>query len=709
MREIEEDRGRKKKIEDVSFSERKYCPLSSSAEASGAGGTWRSRISSFIFYLLFFTLSPLKAQINTERVLLMGRNALYYEDYVLAIQRFNMVINAKPWLGEPYFYRALAKYYLEDYQGAEIDCNNAVERNPYALNHYVLRAICRINQSRYALAEEDYRKAISINPLDHNSWHNIVLCQIEMKEYERADSSLDVSMRHWPKDPDQYTLKAQVSLLRTDTLLAEKWTDRAIELDEYDGRAWSLKAMFQANRKEYKEAEASLDKAITQTPRTAGLYVNRALARYNQDNLRGAMSDYDACLDLEPRNFIAHYNRGLLRASVGEDNLAIEDFNFVLELEPDNTIALYNRALLLDNVGDYNGAIRDISAVIKDYPEFWDGYRHRAAIKRKIGDTNGAERDEFKVLQARLDAAAGKKQPVRTRKKSEHNIEDYAALVEEDTHEEENEYASEYRGKVQNRQTELRPEPIYSLTYYKRTSETNTYVAYCQQIEELNAHNVLPRQLYLTDNVAPMTAKQTEAHQATIAMLSEKLEQGQADKGLLLRRALDYYHVRDFENAVADMDEFILNGNSDSLLFTLHSSLALAYILRAQCRFAQLEVSRTTANASDLRLGYLMVMQDYGKASDLMPDAPFLHYNIGCVQVQLSDYVAAQKSFSRAIELDPHFPSAYYGRGVAYILGGQTEQGLIDLSQAGELGLYSAYNLIKKYSKEKTKEKKQKD
>ena len=33
------------------------------------------------------------AQINTDRVLLMGRNALYYEDYVLAIQRFNMGIS----------------------------------------------------------------------------------------------------------------------------------------------------------------------------------------------------------------------------------------------------------------------------------------------------------------------------------------------------------------------------------------------------------------------------------------------------------------------------------------------------------------------------------------------------------------------------------------------------------------------------------------
>ena len=221
-----------------------------------------------------FSLS-LTAQINTDRVLLMGRNALYYEDYVLAIQRFNMVINAKPWLGEPYFYRALAKYYLEDYQGAEIDCNSAVERNPYALNHYVLRALCRINQNRYALAEEDYQKAIAINPLDHNSWHNIVLCQIELKEYERADSSLDVMLRHWGKESEQYTMKAQVLLLRTDTVQAEKWTDRAIELDDYDGKAWGLKAMFQGNRKEYKEAEASLDKAIMQLPRNSGLYVKR--------------------------------------------------------------------------------------------------------------------------------------------------------------------------------------------------------------------------------------------------------------------------------------------------------------------------------------------------------------------------------------------------------------------------------------------------
>ena len=72
--------------------------------------------------LLAILLLPtlLYAQINTERVMTIARNALYFEDYVLSIQYFNQVINAKPYLYEPYFFRALAKINLDDFQGAEI-------------------------------------------------------------------------------------------------------------------------------------------------------------------------------------------------------------------------------------------------------------------------------------------------------------------------------------------------------------------------------------------------------------------------------------------------------------------------------------------------------------------------------------------------------------------------------------------------------------
>lgn len=658
----------------------------------GMVGRIRHTLSLMVLGVMLLSGVDAIAQINAERVLLMGRNALYYEDYVLAIQRFNLVINAKPWLAEPYFYRGLAKFYLEDYQGAEIDCGSALERNPYMGQYYMLRALCSINRGRYVQAETDYVHAIRISPLDKNSWHNLVLCQMELKEYARADSSLDQMIRYWPKDAEHYTLKAQVALALEDSVRAEQWVDQALSLDEYLGQAWSLKAMFQSLRKEYAQAENSLDKALVQLPKMAGLYINRALARYYQDNLRGAMSDYDAALDLDPNNYLGHFNRGLLRASVGEDNLAIEDFDFVLKLEPDNTIALYNRALMLDNVGDYKGAIRDISAVIRDYPQFWEGYRKRAAIRRKIGDVYGAERDEFALLKASMQVAQGTyKKDKRTRKKSEHAIEDYDKLVEEDVQHQENEYASDYRGHVQNRQSSLRVEPIYVISYHTQKSELNTYVPYSQEVENLNTARLLPATLYLTNHEGGLDASQTDEHMNSIAQTTVALESKPHDTTLLLRRALDYYHVRDFENAIADMNDYLQRDP--------HSQVGL--MLRAQCRFAQLEVSQTTSSASDLRLGYLMVLQDYNRALEEHPESPYLLYNTACLMVQLSDYAGAIRMFDQALTLDSKFSDAYYSRGVAHILAGDIEQGLTDLSQAGELGLYTAYSLIKHYSTQK--------
>ena len=63
------------------------------------------------------------AQLNTDRITAIGRNALYFDDYVLSIQYFNQVIKLKPYLSEPYLLRAIAKIQLGDYVGAEMDYN----------------------------------------------------------------------------------------------------------------------------------------------------------------------------------------------------------------------------------------------------------------------------------------------------------------------------------------------------------------------------------------------------------------------------------------------------------------------------------------------------------------------------------------------------------------------------------------------------------
>jgi tetratricopeptide (TPR) repeat protein len=64
----------------------------------------------------------------------------------------------------------------------------------------------------------------------------------------------------------------------------------------------------------------------------------------------------------------------------------------------------------------------------------------------------------------------------------------------------------------------------------------------------------------------------------------------------------------------------------------------------------------------------------------------------------MKDYRAALVDYNKAIELDPRFADAYYNRGLTNIFLGNNRQGIQDLSKAGELGIFSAYNIIKRFT-----------
>lgn len=645
-----------------------------------------------LFFLLFFPVL-LFAQINTDRVMMMGRNALYYEDYVLAIQRFNMVINAKPYLHEPFFFRGLAKFYLEDFTGAAQDCTEGIERNPYVADNFQLRGLCRVNIKDYDGAIADYRKVISMEPKSKPSWHNLVLCHFQLKQYAEADSALDQMIRYWPRDAELLTMKAQVAIEQGDTVRGLAFVDSALVVDAYDAQAWTMRSMISLNRGEYAQAEGEIDKAILQRPRVAGNYINRALARYHQNNLRGAMADYDQALEIDPRNYLGHFNRGLMRAQVGDDNRAIEDFDYVLSVEPDNMIALFNRAILLDQTGDYRAALRDITRVLEEYPDFLVGYQQRAAIRRKIGDTYGAERDEFRVLKSRLDARAGiKHKPTKTRKKSARNIEDYASIVEDDTDEPEREYESAYRGRVQDRRVEDQPQPIVTLACHSTPSVTNHYQPFHRLVEVLNTKKSVGGAVVLTNREAQLDESEMKIHFTNIAAATQMINDARSPEAeLYIARAIEYYHVRDFEAALTDLER------AETL--DDHDALVPFIMAQVRCRQAEAQSGGGDATATSVRLGYQRAADDLRRSLTLASDFAYAWYNIGCIQMALHDYDEARKAFSKALNLEPRFPDAYYNRGLACILNGQLQMGLSDLSQAGEYGLYGAYNLIKRYSK----------
>ena len=657
------------------------------------------------------------AQFNTDRLIMVGRSALYFEDYVLSIQYFNQAISAKPYLFEPWFLRGVAKYYLDDFVGAEADCTNAIERNPYVTNSYELRGLCRIRLGQFMQAADDYTTALKYDPQNQGLWHNRVLCYIRSKDNERALAQLDTMLTRWPKYASGYSMRAEVYLQMEDTLKATEALDKSLEIDPYDGQTWSARSIISLSKSEWKEAEEYLDKAIHLLPKNGGNYINRALARYNQNNLRGAMSDYDTALDLEPNNFIGHYNRGLLRAQVGDDNRGIEDFDFVLNIEPDNMLARFNRGLLRDKTGDLRGAISDYTVVINEFPNFWTGLHYRAGCYRRMGMNRQAEQDEFRILKAQMDKRYGGKQPRmkknQMRKRSDEDLEKYNQLVVADDQEVKNEYKNEYRGRVQNHRVEVAYLPMYELSMEMLKSDVSSYVAFDVAVEAFNRQSTRP--LYIICGSPDINEAKGQTYFEYIEkqgqLIGDVRRIGSIRQALMLR-AVAYSSLQNFESAIDDLTTYL---SMDSL-----SVLALWQRAVCQSKLNDFHASQTSAPAQetsasstnniDLKVsgtGTLAealqtnnVLTDLSKAISLSPHNAYLLYNKGNVYVSRKDYAAAIDDYSRAIALDSRLAEAYYNRGLAYIDSGKTEEGIRDLSKAGELGLYTAYSLIKRFAKE---------
>ncbi|MCR4915784.1 MAG: tetratricopeptide repeat protein [Prevotella sp.] len=651
----------------------------------------------WVWALLILLSLPSAAQYNTDRLVTIGRSALYYEDYVLSMQYFNQAIAVKPYLYEPWFLRGVAKYHLDDFAGAESDCTEAIERNPYVVGIYELRGLTRIQQEKFAEAIADYDRALRMSPENRSLWHNRVLCHIQNKDFDIALAELDTMQARWSQYAASYTMRADTYLQMKDTTQAVEALEKSLELDPYDGKTWAVRSLISLQRKEWKEAEEQLDHAIHLLPKNGGYYINRALARYNQNNLRGAMADYDIALEIEPNNFLGHYNRGLLRADVGDDNRAITDFDFVLRLEPDNMLALFNRAVLLDRTGDLRGAVDDYTKVIDEYPNFYTGILYRARCYRRMGLTQKAELDEFKVYKSQLYqhlyGIKPKQGPRSQRKRSDIDPEKYDELVVADEQEPEREYQSDYRGRVQDRKADMDLLPLFALSLEAQQNEVNKSALFDQQVEEYNRYRYA-RTIFINNQHASLDSRHSADYFQYLDSLSTAIQQARQTRvamPLLIARAVAYAAIQDNEAAVHDLTTYL----------QVDSASVLALWQRAACQSRLNQF--TAAEGGNTELASAGVRSDIDHALRHSPQNAYLLYNRGCLHAQQQDYQQAVADFSASIAADARLGEAYYNRGICLIRLERIGEAVADLSKAGELGLYAAYSIIKKYRNNVTK------
>ena len=652
---------------------------------------------------------PLWSQVNTEQVLRIGQNALYFEDYMLSIQYFNQAIQAKPYLAQPYFLRAIAKLNLEDYNGAEADAAKALELNPFLTDAWEVRGVARQNLGKNRAAIDDYTEALKLLP------RNRALALIDIKENDAAREAFDEIIGYYPGFDNAYLGRARVELEQADTVAAKADIDKALSINKNAANAYIMRADIAIkSHADFEGALADIDQAIKLMPRVAGLYINRAFLRYNLDSYNGAMADYDYALSLEPYNAVALFNRGLLLAEVNANDLALEDFNRVLDLDPDDYRALYNRAMIYRAKGNTEGAIADISRVADRFPDFPGALYLRGELYRESGQLAKAERD-FKNAKAKALALRPEPEPaeeggsatstpgsdtddeaipdelVSKRFASLLTVDDNASIQEEYNN-------SAIRGKVQDRNINIEIEPMMQLSFYSAPTELRRNTYYIREVDDLNATRQLRFVLVVTSVVPALDEAVIARHFQSIEYYNSHLATHAARPIDHIGRALDFITVRDYQNAEKDIDRAI----------TMAPDLALNYLIRAQARYSryQLERNSSSSQSSDAltraslgRKALNDIADDLDRAISLSPRSAVAYYNKGNILYELEEYDLATAAYNKAIELKPDFGEAYYNRGYIALKAGRSNEGVADLSKAGELGIIPAYNLIKRITR----------
>lgn len=685
------------------------------------------RLALYIFLLLAAIVA--QAQINTEQVLRIGRNSLYFEDYVLSIQYFNQVIKAKPFLAEPYFYRAVAKINLEDYQGAEADATLAIDRNPFIVDAYQVRGVARQNLHNFEGAIADYDKGLELMPEEKIFLMNRAVCHDELKNFDEAQASYDRLLKLDPKNDRAYLGLAHLNLARKDSTAALLNLARSIELSKNNASAYVMRAEIEMrSQHDYEAALADMNEAIKLEPNYAGYFVNRAFMKYHLDDYFGAMADYDYAVSLDPNNMEAHFNRALLQAEVGENNKAIENFSKVLKSDPQNFMALYNRAMLYMRTGQYRKAIADMDKVLEKYPKFEAGYMARGGAKRQLGDLKGEKADYDRAL------AIFKSKKTRVSDFNPAEVETEAAIqrakeraemgfVDEPETEDEimerfntlltvapenpikPEYDNKQRGRIQNSNVEVEPEPMVLLTYYVRDNKLNGNTYYMREVAEVNDSRLLPATLSLVSGDQRLGEQEINRHFASIEYYNSLLSGAKPRAVDYFARGMDYLMVRDPDAAIADADRAI----AASPEFTL------AYFLRANARYMKYRMAQSGAEVdqvttTDVKAQAMLhqreeaealqqVVADLDQVLKRSPKNVYAHFDKGNAYMLMNDYTGAISSFTKALEVKPDLGEAYYNRGLMYLRLGNKNLGIADLSKAGELGILPSYNVLKRMTK----------
>jgi len=198
----------------------------------------------------------------------------------------------------------------------------------------------------------------------------------------------------------------------------------------------------------------------------------------------------------------------------------------------------------------------------------------------------------------------------------------------------------------------------------------------------------------------------SENYRGAITEFTKALDIDPKDKKSYYYRGCLKGILEDYQGAIDDYTSALSNGFRQNKIFYMRATAKLSlkdysgaiddfyndlsdndYVLKARARDTEMYKRYENGGKDFTEKENNKFKRDY--AADYL--------GIGNAKFFLSDFTGAVVSFSDAISIDPNFESAFYKRGLAKLALNKNEEGCLDISIAGGLGMDEANEAIRKY------------
>lgn len=651
--------------------------------------------------LLLAGVSELSAQYDKDVFYMRGRIALSEGKYASAIENFNILSQLDTADHWTFFFRGIAKYNLGDIRGARNDFDRSVRINPVFTSGYHYRGITESRFGNYDAAIRDIQHAIDLRPGEIGLYFSRGVTYFLSGQFDKAVKDFDKYIRKEPKDPSAYLNRGASWLFLGDTLKAVGDYNKAIKLDRFDPEGYVRRGRLYASQKKYDEAISDMDKAISLDSTSTFAYFNRAIMLYETERYVDAMADLNRVLKDEPGNALTLYNRGLISAQLGAYDDALADMDRVLDINPNNVLAYFNRASIFIEMGQYHNALEDYDKAIELYPDFAKAYMNRSYVKNLLGD--------YKSSKADYNIARKKVEEYRAKNSSDEasfadTTRKYSSLIALDADFAKKDFNDEL---LQHRDIDIKLRPMYRFVISGLKDGTNYALS-------RGYENPLIERFTGGYPVEVSVSNSPSSEDAKVLGIAEKQAwEGNSADNLNLR-ALHDYSLKQYNSALNYYSGAIDASEGESGVGKLYQAFyrmnrgalraeMIDFISSIENNVQTLSMDDSGATRARVRdqitrqWDYSEAIDDMKQAEALVPDLPYIYFNLGNLYCLSSEHIASIENYSRAIELYPYMGDAYFNRGLVLIYLKDKEKGCIDLSRAGELGVGDAYGVIKKY------------